>query len=278
MVELLIEQRVHYNEILWGTADALVFKPRRMDVVDLKSGSGVKVYARNNGQGLSYAVMARREWAPIYGPFDTIGIHIVQPALDHIDVWEITAAELDDFELNLEQIVARITAGDRRAVPDEYACQWCRAKATCRARADHNLAVIKKDFDLPATLEMTEIAELLPKLGQISKWCASIEAYAFEQAEKGVTVPGYKLVTGRSSRTWRNEAEAAEALSLSGIPDAKLWSKKLIGLGDAEKALGKSHPVFAEQTIKPEGKPALVPEKDPRPPLAQAAEDFTVVA
>ena len=277
MSDLMVEQRVHYNQDLWGTTDALVFRPRRLDVIDLKTGSGVKVYARNNGQGLCYATMARKEWGPIYGPFDVIGIHIVQPPLDHIDVWEITAAELDEFELKLEVVLARIASGDRSAAPSEYACQWCRAKATCRARAEHNLAVIKTDFALPATLSMDEIAELLPKMGQISKWCSSIEEYAFEQAEKGVTVPGYKIVEGKSNRVWRNENEAADALSLSGIPDAKLWKKKIIGLTEAEKLLGKSHPVFAEQTSKPKGKPALVPENDPRPALEQSAEDFTAV-
>jgi hypothetical protein len=278
MTDLLIEQRVHWNDVLWGTTDSLVFKPRHMDVIDLKTGAGVKVYAANNGQGLCYAVMARKEWGPIYGPFDTISIHIVQPPLDHIDVWTITAAELDQFEEQLETILARIESGDRRAVPDEKACQWCKAKATCRARADHNLAVIKKDFDLPATLSIGEIAELLPKMGQIAKWCASIEEYAFQQAERGVTVPGYKVVRGKSNRVWRSEAEAAASLSICGIPDAKLWKKKLIGLGEAEKALGKSHPVFQEICVKPEGAPTLVPEKDPRPALVQSAEDFTVVA
>lgn len=277
MRELLVEQRVHYNADLWGTADALVFKPKHMDVVDLKTGAGVKVYAANNGQGLCYAVMARREWGPIYGPFETISIHIVQPPLDHIDVWTITAAELDQFEEQLETILARIASGDRSAHPDEKACQWCKGKAVCRPRAEHNLAVIRTDFAAPITLSMEEIAELLPKMGQISKWCATIEEYAFNQAEKGIDVPGFKLVTGRSNRVWRDEAAAAEALSLSGIPEAKLWKKKIIGITDAEKALGKSHPVFQEQCVKPEGKPTLVPEKDPRPAISQQAEDFTAV-
>lgn len=274
---LLVEQRLNYNDDLWGTADAVIFAPRTLKVIDLKTGTGIKVHAAHNGQGLTYAVMARREWGPIYGPFDTIEIHMVQPPLDHIDVWSITGAELDTFERHLEVIVARIAAGDRRAVPSESACQWCRAKATCRARADHNLAVIKMDFELPTTLSIDEIVALLPKLGQISKWCASLEQYAFEQATHGVTVPGYKLVRGKSNRVWRNEAEAAASLSLCGVPDAKLWKRKLLALGDAEKLLGKSHPVFGEICVKPEGAPALAPESDPRPALAQSGEDFSAI-
>ena len=275
--ELLVEQRLYYNDDLWGTADAVIFKPGKLTLLDLKSGSRTKISATNNGQLLTYATMARREWGAIYGPFDMIELHIVQPTRDHIDVWEITAGELDTFESRLEEVVARIAAGDRRAVPDEHACQWCRAKAVCRARAEHNLAVIKKDFDLPATLDMAEVATLLPKMKQISNWCASIEEYALDRATHGVTVPGYKLVRGKSNRVWRNEADAAASLSICGVPDGKLWKKKLIGLGDAEKLLGKSHPVFGEICVKPEGTPALAPEKDPRPALAQSAEDFAAV-
>lgn len=271
------EQRLHYNELCWGTTDWLNFEPRILRIGDLKTGSGVKVFAERNGQMMTYAVMARREYGPIFGPFDVIELHIIQPPLDHIDVWSCTMEELDEFELELDSAVKRIAAGERVAAPSEKACLWCRGKAVCRARAEHNLAVIKKDFDLPATLTMDEIAELLPKMGQISKWCGSIQDYALEQAEKGVSVPGYKLVSGRSTRVWKDETAAAEALALSGVPDAKLWKKKLIGLTEAEKLLGKSHPVFVEQTSKPKGAPTLVPENDPRPALESSAEDFTAV-
>lgn len=245
-----------------------------LKIVDLKTGSGVKVYASNNGQLSIYAVLARFEWGPIYGPFDRIELHIVQPTLDHIDVWSMTSAELDAFEQELLTVISRIESGDRGAVPGERQCIFCRAKAVCRARAEHNLAVLKSDFAAPATLSIAEIAELLPQLGQITKWCAALEQYAFEQAEKNIHVPGYKLVAGRSSRVWRHETEAADALSICGVPDGKLWHKKLIGITETEKLLGKSHPIFGEQTVKPIGKPTLVPESDPRPELTHG-QDFT---
>jgi len=275
--ELLIEQRLTFNEDLWGTADAVIFQPGKLIVADLKSGSGVKVDAEGNGQGLTYATLARHEWGPIYGPFDEIEIHMVQPALDHISTWTVTAAYLDTFEENLLATVARIRAGDERAVPSEKACRFCRAKAVCRARAAFNLEAIKADFAAPEVLSLDEVAALLPKLKQIKDWCSALEDYAFKEAEKGVSVPGHKLVYGRSNRVWRNEQEAAEALSISGVPEEKLWTRKIIGLTAAEKLLGKSHPVFAEQTVKPQGAPVLVAENDPRPAVQAPAEDFTVV-
>lgn len=272
---LYIEQRLKLNDDLWGTADAVWFKPRRMDVGDLKTGAGVKVSAVENGQLLTYAVLARHEWGPIYGPFDTIGLHIIQPALGHIDLWECSSDYLDLFEADLIATVERIRGGDNRAVPGEKQCRFCRGKAVCRARAEHNVSLLRQDFAPPATLSLDEIATYLPHCKQIVDWCNALEDHAFKEAEKGETVPGYKLVSGRSNRVWRSEDEAAAALSVSGVPEDKLWKKKLIGLTEAEKLLGKSHPVFVEQTVKPPGKPALVPEKDPRPALESLASDFT---
>ena len=282
--DLLIEQKLKLDGDLWGTADAVIFVTRQvggqtqniLTIVDLKTGSGVKVFAKENGQLQIYAVLARFEWGAIYGPFDRIELHIVQPPLDHIDVWSLTNDTLDAFEQELLATIARINSGDRRAVPGEKQCLFCRAKAVCRARAEHSLAAIRSDFAAPATLSIAEVANLLPQVKQITDWCAAIETHALQQAGKGVTVPGYKLVAGRSSRTWRSEKDAAEALSICGIPDAKLWNRKLIGITETEMLIGKSHPVFGEQTVKPQGKSALVPEKDPRPELAQGA-DFTAV-
>ncbi len=249
-----------------------------LKVIDLKTGSGVKVHARNNGQLLIYALLARLEWAAIFGPFHWIELHIVQSALDHIDVYTLSSADLDAFEQGLLDVIARINAGDRRAVPGDTQCRFCRAKAVCRARAEHNVAVIKSDFAAPATLGIAEIAGLLPQIAQIESWCGAVRDYALAEALTGVVVPGHKLVAGRSNRVWRSEASAADALSISGVPDDKLWKKKLIGITGAEDLLGKSHPIFKKHAVKPEGKPTLVLEKDPRPTLVQLAEGFTNVA
>lgn len=40
-------------------------------------------------------------------------------------------------------------------------CQLCKVKATCRKRAEYNLELARYDFEMPATLEDTEIAAIL---------------------------------------------------------------------------------------------------------------------
>jgi len=128
-----------------------------LKIVDLKSGSGVKVLARNNGQLLLYALMARFEWGPIYGPFDLIELHIVQSVLDHIDICTLSSAELDAFEQQVLLTLARINAGDRSAAPGEKQCRFCRAKPVCSAHAQYLLATAKADFSVPTNSSAAEV-------------------------------------------------------------------------------------------------------------------------
>ena len=79
---------------------------------------------------------------------------------------------------------------------------------------------------------------------------------------------------GRSVRTWRSDA----AQQLEHHEKANdLFEKKLVGIGKAEKVLGKTSPIFADLTEKPEGKPVLALSSDKRPELqgaVSAADDF----
>ena len=51
-------------------------------------------------------------------------------------------------------------------------------KATCRKRADYNLELAKYDFEMPPTLEETEVAAILPKIDCLISWAADIKEYA----------------------------------------------------------------------------------------------------
>lgn len=47
-------------------------------------------------------------------------------------------------------------------------CQFCRAKAVCKKRAEYNLELAKYDFETPPTLDDFEIADILKK--QMVQW------------------------------------------------------------------------------------------------------------
>ena len=153
--------------------------------------------------------------------------------------------------------------------------------------AEHNLKTAAEGFEaieVPITvkdvshLSNTEVATLLPQLNIFTNWIKAVEAYALHELEQGREVPGYKLVTGRSIRKWRNEADAEKALRASKLKVAEIFTKKLISPTQAEKALGKSNRILQEQVIKPEGRPALAPLKDKRPALeVSPTEGFSQV-
>jgi len=83
-------------------------------------------------------------------------------------------------------------------------------------------------------------------------------------------------------RRWKNETQVVEILDMEGYTEGQIYNKKLKGLGDIEKLVGKkSFPsLLGEYVEKPEGQATLVPETDKRPEielgdaLQKALDDF----
>jgi hypothetical protein len=111
-------------------------------------------------------------------------------------------------------------------------------------------------------------------------WINGVNTYALNQAVSGEKVwPGFKLVEGRSVRKYLDQDKVSEALVLSGIPEAIIYEKKLLGITAMEKAITK--PVFNSLlnnlVVKPAGAPTLVPASDKRAEinsLQRAIDDF----
>ena len=105
--------------------------------------------------------------------------------------------------------------------------------------------------------------------------------YALDRAlNHDVKYPGFKLVEGRSNRTYTDENKvAAKILENTSFTEDNIYIKKLRGISDMEKLMGKKqfNTVLEGLIIKPQGKPTLVNSDDKRPELnttANAAEDF----
>ncbi len=164
--------------------------------------------------------------------------------------------------------------------PSDDACRFCRAKATCRARAELHLETAKREFAEPELLSADEIAELLPKVDGLRKWIDAVQDYALKQAERGQKFPGFKLVSGRSNRRIADKEAAALVLLEAGYNASDVYEpQSLRTLGDLEKSIGKRpiNELLGGLIDKPPGKPTLVPVSDKRPelePRATAAEDF----
>lgn len=83
----------------------------------------------------------------------------------------------------------------------------------------------------------------------------------------GRSLPGWKLVQGRSTRKWTDQEAAFRQMERSGIDEAMLYTRTPISLTVAEKMIGKKK--FAELMsafiTKAPGAPKLAAASDPRP-------------
>lgn len=280
--ELMIEQRFSLDKWVpdsFGSADAVIIAGNTIEVCDLKYGKGVKVDAVGNPQLRLYGLGAAELFGDLYD-FDTVRVTIIQPRLDHVSTEEISLEDLKDWAENWVAPAAKLAMSNTDEVHCGDWCQFCPAKAICRERAEANLELARHDFKKPALLTDEEIGEILRQAEEVQKWVADVSAYALEQALAGKQYDGWKLVEGRSIRKYADEIKVADTLRAAGYDDAMLYERKLNGITNMEKLVGKKKltELLGNLLVKPAGKPVLVPESDKREAIntTEAAKaDFT---
>ena len=275
---LLIESKLHLTEFIpegFGSSDAVLIYGDTLEVFDLKYGKGVKVEAENNAQMMCYALGAYCGQGEFYD-IKWVQMTIIQPRLRHESSYRIHAADLMWWaEQELKPAALKAWNGEGEQVPGDH-CRFCKVAAKCKALAAHTLEV-SKDTTEPGLMSLDEIAKLLPHFATIKSWISSVEEFALEAALEGDTIPGYKVVEGKSNRKFKSEEEVKKALKDAGIPeDSYLRPRELKTITDLEKTLTKKgfKTILGDLVIKPEGKPTLVEESDPREPFSKAKNDF----
>jgi hypothetical protein len=280
---MLLEQRLDFSNWVpegFGTGDVIIIADGIMEIIDLKYGQGVPVSAEGNTQMRLYGLGSINQFGLLYD-FDRIRMTIVQPRLDSISSDEISVSDLLKWGDEYVKPKAKMAmAGEGEFVSGDH-CQFCRAKAICKARAEANLQMAKYDFREPLLLTNDEIGEILAKAEELQKWAKDIQDYALDQAENhGIRFPGWKLVEGRSNRKYSDDAAVADKLKAEGYTsDVYYQPQKLWGITEMEKKLGKKlfEGYLSDLIIKPAGKPTLAPESDKRPEISSvssAVEDF----
>ena len=276
--ELLIEAKLKLSEFIpegFGSSDAVLIYGDTLEVFDLKYGKGVKVDAEENAQMMCYALGAYLGPGELY-ELNKVRMTIIQPRLRHESSWQLPVYALINWaELELRPAAKQAFEGKGEQVPGDH-CRFCKVAAKCKALAAHTLEV-SKDTTEPGLMSLEEIAKLLPHFATIKSWISSVEEFALEAALEGDTIPGYKVVEGRSVRKISNTAEAIARLDGAGIPaENYLKPAELKTITDLEKTLTKKgfKTILGDLVIKPEGKPTLVEESDPRDPFSKAQNDF----
>lgn len=128
-------------------------------------------------------------------------------------------------------------------------------------------------FKQPGLISNADIEKILPTLNRISSWIESVFAYVSSEAiNHGVHWKGYKVVEGRSKRTFTDINAVAEAASDAGYTD--IYKKELLSLTQLEKLMGKKKfkEILGNYVVKPPGKLTLVPEDDPREEVKFSAD------
>ena len=267
---ILLEQRLDYSCYVpegFGTGDLVIIADGTLDIVDLKYGKGVAVSADSNPQMKLYALGALALFDSLYD-IQTVRMTICQPRLESISTYELAADELTNWaETELRPKAQLAINGDGEFLPGEH-CRFCRARHTCRARADAHLALAKHDFKQPALLTDDEIAEVLRLAERLSLWAGDVYTYASDLAiNTGKQWDGFKVVEGRANRKYIDEAAVIQAVTTAGYTD--IYRKSLLPITEMEKLLGKKEfsTILGSLITKPQGKPTLVADSDKRPAI-----------
>lgn len=278
-----IEQVLDLTEYVpesFGTADCTIINDDVMEVIDLKYGKGVPVYATHNKQLMLYGLGALRKYDTLFD-ISTVKLTIVQPRINNVSTWEISVEDLIKWATEELIPAAKLAFEGKGELRAGDWCKFCSVKNRCKALAEEQLKLAQYEFADAELLTDDEIADILTKINSLVEWASSIKEYATNQAiNNGKVWPGYKLVEGTSRRKWVDEDKVIEAI-YERFPEAtedQVMDMKLRSITNIEKEFGKK--LVAEKLndliVKPQGAPTLVPLSDKRPALGaeEAINDF----
>lgn len=297
-----IEKQVDFSHVVdvpqsFGTADVCLITGTELQIHDLKYGMGVRVDAEENDQLMIYGLAAYDELSLVYD-IDAVRLFIHQPRLNHVSEWVFTIEALEAFRPVIKEDAAEaLTVADMIPVneipftsfkPGEKQCKFCKAKAQCKALAQHCFDTISGEFtDLDQEVllkevppvDNTQLAKYYAALPLIDLWSKAVSEATQAALDAGETVPGLKLVEGKlGNRAWADAVAAEAAMKAMRLKVDEMYDLKVISPTTAEKLLKKPNPrkwgkLEALITRKP-GKPVIALESDKRPALKTAVEEF----
>ena len=290
--ELWIEMPLHdaLKEIdmdLGGTADAVRYRPstQHLRVFDAKFGSGTYVDVEANKQELIYClgvILALRDRR-----VKDVTLTIVQPryecAVPERD-WHFKAHEIIEFIADVQDAAARTRQKKPPLVAGEH-CKFCPAAKDCPELEKRQHALVAKEFDTLPSVAPAELAKALAAIPLVKERIKAIEEYAYDQANRGIEIPGYKLVDKEARRYWKSEGDVIEWAQEQKIDPYA--SRDVLSPAQLEKKIAADAPkgkkkeaikVIAHLYESKSSGTVLVPAADDRPPAKRiTADDFAVL-
>ena len=268
---VFIEQAVDVSRWVpggFGTCDCLMIGGGLLHIIDFKYGQGVPVSPVRNPQLMYYALGAYALFDGLES-IDTVRMSIVQPRIqEEPETWELPLSDLLSWAREALQPAAEMAwRGEGAFCPGEH-CRFCKAHPACRGwQEKYGPLAGFEPLPQPAALSDEELGEWLQKVEGLAAYARELEDYAQTALLEGRTLPGWKLVQGRSTRKWTDQDAAFRQMEADGINEAMLYTRTPISLTAAEKMLGKKKfaEVMSAFITRAPGAPKLAKDSDPRP-------------
>lgn len=228
---------------LKGTMDVQLIGDDFLEVVDYKDGTQ-KVFAQDNPQMEQYAAGVLAEHKDDMSKFKTVRLTIVQPKTRMFG-----GTGVESYDYSLDDILARIwdiqteaaatDAPDAPLVPGDEQCKYCPAKGGCVAKVSTAMTSVGLTFANltqeaantdPNKMSDEQLAKIIEAAPSIRSMIDSAELEALARMKLGHTLPGLKLIRGRSgNKKWtHSDEEMAKKLSMMKVPKDALWKQTLI--------------------------------------------------
>lgn len=276
---ILIENRYEVFEYVplgFGTSDHTTRTKKVLYITDYKYGQGVRVSAVKNTQMMLYGLGGlKKAIADGWHEIGKIVLSIYQPRAGGSSSWQISASELIEWgNVEVKPKALQAIAGVGEFVPGKH-CQFCKARNVCAAFYEEFETVsLLKDKRLITKDQLNYLLNVGPA---VATWIKKKLDDTVQRMQKGDTVEGYKLVKGRTTRTFTSEDAVVDILIGEGYESDEIFNEPVLrSLTDLEKALGKNkfNELLGTVVRKSEGKPALASEDDDRPAISTGTAGY----
>jgi hypothetical protein len=249
-------------EGVFGNVDLVGRMGSRAIVLDWKFGDGVMVEAEENYQLMFYAAAAMKtaktQWA--FDGATEIELIIVQPFQTRR--WVTTFKRIHEFERELIVAVRAALRSDAPTTVGDW-CRFCTAKTICPSMTG---AVDRVAHTALQMLDPEQLAKALTLADQLESFIGDARKLAQERLEKGMPVPGYKLVAKRATRQWADPAKAQGVLLSAGLTLADITTTEFLSPAQTEKVCKKAKVAFpTDEVVSVSSGNTIAPTSDPRP-------------
>lgn len=271
----------HVLEDVWGTLDYCLRIPSIGTIIcaDWKFGKGIEVWP-DTEQLSAYALGAIKNPREL-DTYSTIIVAIGQPRIYSEEKFkEVTHTSKGLLLWLRETLVPALESAISRnpkIAASNKACQWCKVKASCSERHKQSNITATRVFDaykkLPGLVSNEELSSLLERFKDLKAHMKDLENHARATLLQGKEFPGWKLVTGRSNRTWAHSDESSLItwLESQGVETSECYKEPAFkSVAQVEKAIGRQisrTKEFKAYVNKPLGKPTMAKESDRREAL-----------